>query len=157
MALVYLGLGSNLGNGIENLNRSLDLLNRQVGTVKAVSAYVESEPWGFESEHRFTNAVCALETSLDPMQLLDETQAVERQMGRTHKHGAGESYTDRIIDIDILMYDAAPWENPCRKPGVGLFLKSERLTLPHPLIFEREFVWGPLADCYKRLLATQSE
>lgn len=131
--LYYLGLGSNLGDGRETLNRAVAML-AQLGTIVAVSSYIESEPWGFESEHIFTNAVAALKTSLDPMTLLDETQSIERQMGRTSKHAAGESYTDRIIDIDLLEYDGPP-------------LHNERLTLPHPFIGVRDFVRLPLQEC----------
>lgn len=136
MALVFLGLGSNLGDGKANLDQALLLIGQQVGEVKAISSYIESEPWGFDSVYRFTNAVCAVETVLEPMLLLDETQAIERKMGRTHKHQPGESYTDRIIDIDILTYD-------------NLTLNNNRLTLPHPLIEEREFVYRPLNECKK--------
>ena len=138
MARVFLGLGSNLGDGRANLNRALDLIVANVGPLLAVSDYIESEPWGFASEHRFTNAVCAVETGLGPMALLDITQEIERQMGRTHKHAAGESYTDRIIDIDILTYDDVTMHN-------------ERLTLPHPLIGQRDFVKIPLQDCLNKL------
>ena len=138
MARVFLGLGSNLGDGRANLNRALDLIVANVGPLLAVSDYIESEPWGFASEHRFTNAVCAVETGLGPMALLDITQEIERQMGRTHKHAVGESYTDRIIDIDILTYDDVTMHN-------------ERLTLPHPLIGQRDFVKIPLQDCLNKL------
>lgn len=138
MARVFLGLGSNLGDGRANLDRALELISVRVGTLLAVSDYIGSEPWGFTSEHRFTNAVCAVETGLGPMALLDITQEIERQMGRTHKHAPGESYTDRIIDIDILSYDDVSMHN-------------ERLTLPHPLIGQRDFVKIPLQDCINKL------
>ena len=138
MARVFLGLGSNLGDGRANLNRALDLIVANVGPLLAVSDYIESEQWGFASEHRFTNAVCAVETGLGPMALLDITQEIERQMGRIHKHAAGESYTDRTIDIDILTYDDVTMHN-------------ERLTLPHPLIGQRDFVKIPLQDCLNKL------
>ncbi len=137
MPHVFLGLGSNLGDGNGQLNRALDLLREQVGEVLVVSDYVQSEPWGFRSEHIFTNAVCLVQTTLTPWQLLDQTQAIERQMGRTHKHAPGESYTDRIIDIDILLYD-------------DVTIQSERLTLPHPYIEQRDFVKFPLQQCRER-------
>jgi len=135
--LYFLGLGSNLGNGRDNLDEAVELL-RQLGTVTALSSYIESEPWGFESAHRFTNAVVALKSELDPMTLLDETQRIERQMGRTHKHRPGESYTDRTIDIDLLEYD-------------GPAINCERLTLPHPLIDVRDFVRIPLLECKNQM------
>lgn len=138
--LAYLGLGSNLGDGRENLARAIRLLNKQVGEVVAEATVIESEPWGFESEHRFTNGAVAVMTALDPMALLDATQRIERQMGRTHKHRPGESYTDRIIDIDLLEYDT-------------LHLETPRLTLPHPLISQRDFVSGPLEECRMKILS----
>lgn len=132
--IAYLGLGSNLGDGRSNLLQAIALLKEQVGAVKAISTFIESEPWGFESEHRFTNAVVAVEAVCTPMELLELTQAIERQMGRTHKHQPGESYTDRIIDIDILLF------GDCH-------VATAQLTIPHPLINERDFVKVPLAEC----------
>jgi len=134
--LFYLGLGSNLGDGRENINRAVELLG-QVGRIIAVSELIESEPWGFESIHGFTNAVASFQTSLTPMQLLEETQRIEKKMGRTQKHRPGESYTDRIIDIDLLIYD-------------GPAISNERLTLPHPLIEKRDFVRIPLMECIEK-------
>lgn len=136
--LTFLGLGSNLGDGPANLDQALLLLSQQVGEVKVVSSYIESEPWGFQSEHRFTNAVCVVDTTLTPLQLLDATQAIERQMGRTHKHAPGQSYTDRIIDIDILTYQ-------------GVAMHTEQLTLPHPMIEQRDFVYLPMQECEEKL------
>lgn len=134
MPILYLGLGSNLGDGRANLDRAIELLSARLGAPVAVSSYLVSEPWGFESEHRFTNAVAAFETDADPWDLLDMTQSIEREMGRTVKHRPGESYTDRIIDIDLLEY--GDWH-----------IESERLSLPHPLIAQRDFVLMPLMEC----------
>lgn len=138
MSRTFLGLGSNLGDGKANLDRAIELIGQQIGSIQVVSSYMKSEPWGFKSQHRFTNAVCAVDTVLDPMELLDMTQAIERQMGRAHKHKSGESYTDRIIDIDILTYD-------------NIIINNERLTIPHPLIEQREFVYRPLNECINKL------
>lgn len=138
--IIYIGLGSNLGNGARNLDLALARLRQDVGEVLYTSAYFESEPWGFESEHRFTNAVTVLRTTLDPISLLDVTQHIERQMGRTHKRKAGEGYRDRIIDLDLLLYD-------------DLHLETERLTLPHPHIADRDFVRIPLEECRQGLAA----
>ena len=133
--IAYIGLGSNLGNGSSNLDRAVELLGESAGRVLYTSKYIESEPWGFESQHRFTNAVTVIETDLDPMALLDVTQQIERQMGRTHKRRhRSESYHDRVIDLDLLLCD-------------DLQIANERLTLPHPLIEERDFVRLPLAEC----------
>ncbi len=135
---VFIALGSNLGDGPVLLDRAVALIAEQIGKVLCVSSYMESEPWGFVSEHRFTNAVCVVRTSLEPLPLLDATQMIERQMGRTQKHRVGESYTDRIIDLDILLYD-------------DLNYQDERLTIPHPFIADRDFVRIPLQECIEKI------
>jgi len=132
--IVYIGLGSNLGNGPKNLDRAVAALQEEVGEVLYTSAYIESEPWGFESEHRFTNAVTVVSTSLEPLALLDLTQRIERRLGRTRKRKRGEGYSDRVIDLDLLVYD-------------DVQIESERLTLPHPHITDRDFVRLPLEEC----------
>lgn len=132
--IAYIGLGSNLGDGPHNLDAAVEQLAQRVGEVLYTSAYIESQPWGFASEHSFTNAVTVVRTTLSPIDLLDVTQQIEREMGRTHKHKPGESYTDRIIDLDILLYD-------------DLHVTSKRLTIPHPLIEARDFVRLPLEEC----------
>lgn len=131
--IAYLGLGSNLGDGKTHLDKAIELLSEQVGRVVKVAKYIESEPWGFESEHRFTNSAVKILTKLSPMELLEKTQSIERQMGRVLKHKPGEPYTDRIIDIDILLYD-------------DISVKTERLTIPHPHIKDRDFVLIPLNE-----------
>ncbi len=138
--LVYLGLGSNLGDTAENLRRAIALLNQHRDSrILAVYTIVTSNPWGFESDHLFTNAVAAMETTLSPETLLDMTESIEKRLGRQNKHRPGEPYEDRTIDIDILTYD-------------DVHCNSERLTLPHPHIEERDFVRLPLAEC-RRLVA----
>ena len=132
--IVYIGLGSNLGDGSKNLDKAVALLQKEAGDVLYTSAYIESEPWGFESEHRFTNAVTVISTTLEPLPLLDLTQQIERRMGRTRKRRRGEGYSDRVIDLDLLIYD-------------DLQLETERLILPHPHIAERDFVRLPLEEC----------
>ena len=103
--IVYIGLGSNLGDGPKNLDKAVALLQKEAGEVLYTSAYIESEPWGFESEHRFTNAVTVISTTLEPLPLLDLTQQIEQRMGRTRKRRRGEGYSDRVIDLDLLIYD----------------------------------------------------
>lgn len=136
--IIYIGLGSNLGDGPAHLDDAVSRLQREVGEVLYTSAYVRSEPWGFESQHTFTNAVTVMRTTLDPLTLLDVTQRIEREMGRTHKRRPGEGYHDRIIDLDILCYD-------------DLRLSTERLVLPHPHIAARDFVRLPLEECREAL------
>ena len=129
---VYLGLGSNLGNREENLRGALFEIASSVGVVEAVSSFIVTEPWGFESTHTFVNAVCRVQTRLSPMEVLDATQAIERNLGRTQKSVDG-FYSDRLIDIDILLYD--DWK-----------VDTPRLVIPHPLMAQRDFVKIPLAE-----------
>ena len=107
------------------------LLAERVGDVLALSGFYETEPWGFQSENTFLNAALRLETSLSPLELLKATQQIEAEMGRTQKSNG--TYHDRIIDIDILLYD-------------DLILQTPELTLPHPLMQDRRFVMEPLLE-----------
>ena len=129
---LYLALGSNMGQRHANIMRALELIDQRVGSVYRVSSLIETEPWGFDSPHRFVNAVCLVHTMLSPRLCLEETQLIEREMGRTRK-SEGEVYADRIIDIDLLMYDQL---EVC-EPG---------LVLPHPHMQERDFVMRPLRE-----------
>lgn len=129
---LYLSLGTNLGNKRENLTRAIELLSLALGKCIAVSQFIETTPWGFDSENSFLNCVAAFETALAPMQLLDMTESIERELGRTQKSNNGH-YRDRIIDIDILLY------------GDNIIV-NDRLTIPHPLMHKRDFVLEPLAE-----------
>ena len=129
---VYLSLGTNLGDKEQNLMSAITEIERRIGPIRAQSAFLTTEPWGFESENSFLNAAVRVETDLAPLALLDETQQIERDMGRTQKSVEGK-YHDRIIDIDILLYD-------------DLHIQTKRLTIPHPLMYERDFVLIPLRE-----------
>lgn len=128
---VYLSLGTNIGNKEQNLTRAIEHLSLALGKCLAVSPFIETAPWGFESENSFLNCAAAFDTDLDPLGLLDATESIERELGRTHKSHGGH-YSDRIIDIDILLYG-------------DTVVESERLTIPHPLMHLRDFVLEPLA------------
>lgn len=135
---VYLSLGTNLGNKEQNLLTAIAEIGRRIGPIKAQSAFLATEPWRFESENTFLNAAIRIETELSPIALLDETQQIERDMGRTQKSSANcqlstVNYQDRIIDIDILLYD-------------DLHIDTPRLTIPHPLMQQRDFVLIPLKE-----------
>ncbi len=133
--MLYLSIGTNLGDKNHNLSRALELIGQRVGKVVAYSGVFETEPWGFSSPNTFFNAAVAVKTTLAPLEALAATQEIEREMGRTHKSVDGH-YTDRIIDIDLLLYDgecSAPFESPT-------------LTLPHPHLHERRFVLEPLFE-----------
>ena len=132
MTTVYLGLGTNIGNRKENLTRAIEALSLALGPCTAQSSFIETAPWGFDSDNPFLNCAVAFETELTPLLLLDTTEKVERELGRTTK-STGGTYHDRIIDIDILLYGSVVIETP-------------RLTIPHPLMHLRDFVLEPLAE-----------
>lgn len=136
--LAYLSLGTNLGNKEENLNTAIRLIEEQIGDVVRLSAPYISEPWGFCSENNFLNCALALHTEFGPEGLLVVTQRIEQLMGRVHKSMDGQ-YRDRLIDIDILFYDA-------------LVMHSPILTIPHPLLHRRMFVLKPLVEIAPTLL-----
>ncbi len=130
MATLYLSLGTNMGDRPKNLSQAMELIAREVGTVVAASDVIETEPWGFDSGNAFLNMVAKVETELEPIDALHVTQEIEKRLGRSEKSENGV-YHDRIIDIDLLMYD-------------DLIMNTPQLTLPHPLMRQRPFVMEPL-------------
>lgn len=137
---LYLSLGSNLGDRHALLRQAIELLAGRVGVVRRQSSFIETEPWGFESEHPFLNAVICLETELTPVRCLIETQTIERELGRLQKSSDGH-YHDRPIDIDILLYDDLRFSTSVYTPW-----GYQRLIVPHPLMQERDFVMRPLNE-----------
>jgi len=131
MALVYLGLGTNLGDKELNLNTAVQRLSIEVGSIVMLSSFIATDSWGYESENEFLNAVVLVDTILSPLGVLEKTQSIERSMGRAANTTIG--YHDRPIDIDILLYD-------------NLILDSPELKIPHPLMTKRDFVLIPLAE-----------
>ena len=129
---VYLGLGSNLGDKEENIRKAIELIGLRVGLVARQSSLITTEPWGFESDNQFVNAAVLCITELSPREVLRATQKIEREMGRSNK-SVGGNYSDRIIDIDILLYDELRVDEP-------------DLQIPHPLMLKREFVMIPLRE-----------
>lgn len=132
MAIAYLGLGSNLGNKRHNLIKAAALLAERAGDILALSSFYETAPWGFVSDNSFLNAAMKLETTLSPLELLETTQEIEKELGRTEKSNSSD-YQDRVIDVDLLLYD-------------DQILQTPVLTLPHPHLHERRFVLEPLAE-----------
>jgi len=128
---VYLGLGSNLGERKELIQKAITLVNERIGTVTRQSSLIETEPWGFESSHKFLNGVILCETALTPREVLKGTQQIERELGRKKKTTL--TYKDRPIDIDILLYDDLKVDEP-------------DLKIPHPLMHQRDFVMIPLKE-----------
>ena len=93
---VYLGLGTNLGDKESNLHVAVRKINERIGEVTALSAFYVTAPWGFSSENSFLNAACCVESVLPPLDILRETQEIERELGRMKK-SAGGNYSDRLM------------------------------------------------------------
>jgi 2-amino-4-hydroxy-6-hydroxymethyldihydropteridine diphosphokinase len=128
----YIGLGSNLGDREQTLIRALELLARDDEVdVVAVSAFRETDPWGYEDQPPFLNTAAAVETDLPPRALLERLLEVEQALGRAR--GKGPRYGPRTIDLDLLLYG----EERLQEPGI---------TLPHPRLHERAFALEPLAE-----------
>ncbi len=137
MALAYLGLGTNIGNKRKNMVTAAALLAERAGDVLSLSSFYETDPWGFASENTFLNAALELKTDCSSMELLRLTQLIEREMGRTQK--SENSYHDRIIDIDLLLYG-------------NVIVHTEELVVPHPLMHQRLFVMQPLVEIAPSLI-----
>ena len=128
---VFLGIGSNIGDKLQHIEASLALLQQKAGTIKKVSAFYETEPWGFQSDDTFLNIVAEIETCLSPSDLFAACKNIENKLGREQKKA--NAYQSRPIDIDVLFYG-------------NEILKTEQLAIPHPLIQERLFVLQPFCD-----------
>ena len=130
--LLYVSLGANTGRREESIGRAVAMMEEEIGKCTACSRLYETEPQGFASPNLFLNAAAAFITALSASEILQITQDIERRLGRTAKSTGGH-YADRPIDIDILLYD-------------DMIIKSEELTIPHPLITERDLVMKPLVE-----------
>lgn len=140
MFTYYLSLGTNLGNRAENIDCAIDLLTQRVGKPVSRSALYDTAPVGFASANRFLNAAVVLRSRLAPDEVLQATQLIEREMGRMQKSNDG-AYTDRIIDIDILLA-----ETPATPQTPHLVIDTPEFSLPHKHLAERRFVLEPLAE-----------
>lgn len=140
MAIVYLGLGSNLGDREANLDEAERRLSETPGvTLLRVSNRIRTAPWGVTDQPEFLNGVAAIETDLAPLDLLRVVKAIEREMGRQ----PAPRWGPRLIDIDLLLYDR-------------LTVHTPDLTLPHPELLKRAFVREPLREIAPDLFAQLS-
>ena len=155
---VYLSLGSNLGDREQQLKQAIRFIDERIGEVVRQSSFIETEPWGFQSDHRFLNAAICCLTDKTPREVLQLTQQIERDLGKTKAHATRRapqssalspqpssithhpsalspqpSYFNRPIDIDILLYD--DWK-----------VSEPDLKIPHPLMHQRDFVMIPLKE-----------
>lgn len=129
MNLTYLAIGTNIGNRGANLELAISAINRLVGVVEVQSSTYQTAAWGLEHQADFYNQVLCVKTELEPIFLLKECQEIEKKMGRVRK----ENWGPRVIDIDILFFNDST-------------IKSTRLTIPHPLLQDRNFVLVPLCE-----------
>ncbi|POY47547.1 2-amino-4-hydroxy-6-hydroxymethyldihydropteridine diphosphokinase [Avibacterium paragallinarum] len=130
MKCVYIALGSNLATPVQQLENALKALAELADSeLIAVSPFYQSKPLGPQDQPDYVNAVACLHTALSPLALLDELQRIEKEQGRVRLRRWGE----RTLDLDILLYDKE-------------IRQSERLTLPHYDMKNREFVIVPLYD-----------
>ena len=148
---LYLSLGSNSGDRKKNIEDALSLLNIELGTpFKRLSSLIETDPWGFESDNKFMNAAVLYELELkkgynpeaEGLMVLEICKDIERKLGRTgspqYDDDGKRIYSDRPIDIDILLFGD---DN----------IDCEELTVPHKLMYERDFVMVPLKEINNKL------
>lgn len=126
---VFLGLGSNVGNRLENLKAAQALIHKNVGKIAKKSHVYETQPWGKTDQEAFLNMVIMINTSLDPRDMLDALSKLERELGR-ERH---EKWGPRIIDIDILFYGKR-------------IIRDKGLEIPHPELHKRAFVLIPMLE-----------
>jgi 2-amino-4-hydroxy-6-hydroxymethyldihydropteridine diphosphokinase len=151
---LYLGLGSNQGDRAQNIEHAVSMLNVELKTpYKAISSLLETEPWGFESQEKFMNAVVLYELDLpegynaeaEGLMILEICKDIERKIGRIGEPQYDEKgervYTDRPIDIDILLFG----DNK---------IDCEELTVPHKLMYERDFVMETLNEIFPKFHST---
>jgi len=123
MNRVVLLTGGNLGNRAQVLSKAYDLISRRIGSISASSPLVESEPWGFDSDEAFLNQVLVVETEQEALEVLANTQAIEKELGRKRKK---TQWVSREIDIDILFFN-------------DQIINLEQLTVPHKQLHKRKF------------------
>ena len=127
---VILSIGSNLGNRLENIERSLELIHQEVGTIIKVSRLYETPAWGFESD-AFYNCALVLHTFSSAQKVLSQVLKIEKRLGRLRNKV--QEYQSRTIDIDLIAFDSE-------------IITTEKLEIPHPLMQNRNFVLLPIQD-----------
>ena len=123
----YLNIGSNLGDARANLRRAIAALSAGTGGC-AVTRTMESEPWGFDSPHRFVNVGVMLRSALEPLDMLQWLHDIEHRLGSAAHRDARGGYVDRLVDIDIMAID-------------DLVIDTPELTVPHRHLMDRDFFY----------------
>jgi len=127
---IFLSLGSNQGERLENLQKAIDLLAEKVGKINKISSVYQTESWGFKSDS-FLNICTEITTNLNPELLWEQIVSIEQLLGR--ERSETKEYQARIIDIDVLLFEDE-------------IIFSKELIVPHPKMLERKFVLVPLAE-----------
>jgi 2-amino-4-hydroxy-6-hydroxymethyldihydropteridine diphosphokinase len=128
VSTAFIALGANLGDRFATMHEAIDRI-RELGTVRMISSFYETDPVGYLDQPKFLNAVLELQTELGPLELLYRLLGIEADLGRVRSF----ANAPRSIDLDLLLFDAT-------------ILESQRLTVPHPRMLERAFVMVPLAE-----------
>ncbi|MFZ3564880.1 2-amino-4-hydroxy-6-hydroxymethyldihydropteridine diphosphokinase [Tenacibaculum finnmarkense] len=134
--ITYLSIGTNQGNRLENLQNAINLIAKNIGTVQQIASVYETPSLGFKGAD-FYNTCIKVSTCLSPEKLIKNLLYLEDELGRTRKNKGG--YTDRIIDLDILLYNDE-------------IIFSENVIVPHPRMLQRKFVLVPLVEIAKKTL-----
>jgi 2-amino-4-hydroxy-6-hydroxymethyldihydropteridine diphosphokinase len=129
MAIIYIGIGSNLGDKEGNCKTAIERLSKNGIAVKKISSPYRTKPWGVEDQPDFVNMAVKAETNVNPSELLTILKTIEKEMGRQD----GVRWGPRLIDLDLLFYD-------------DLVFSCDELAIPHPLLHEREFVLLPMTE-----------
>ncbi len=129
--IVYLSLGSNLGDRIDSIQQALQKIEAECGPLEKVSKYYETAPWGFETDNHFLNVCASITTRKPPLELLKSLQSIEKELGRKRSQQSG--YASRTIDIDIISYGQS-------------IIEDTVLKVPHPEFIHRNFVLIPLLE-----------
>lgn len=131
-SFVYLSIGSNVGDRLAIIENAQTLIRNRIGKIHRKSPIYENPPVGFAADTLFYNTCVIVRTKFSPIDVLDEIQNIEKELGRTSKT-IDHQYSSRTIDIDIVFYNDE-------------IIKNERLSIPHPLFQDRRFVLRPLND-----------
>lgn len=129
MNVAFLGLGGNMGDRLENLRATIDLVKQHCGEVLKISGVYETEAWGSDSKNSYLNQVVKINTHLTLTELLENMMTIEQKLGRVRK----DQNSDRTADLDILFYN-------------DLILHTQEIQVPHPRLHLRKFVLIPLAE-----------
>jgi len=128
--ITYLSLGTNEGNKLENLQNAINIISQEIGSILKIASVYKTASWGFDGQD-FYNTCIKVSTHLPPDTLITKLLNIEKELGRKRKEKEG--YVDRVIDIDIILFDEE-------------IIFSEQLIVPHPRMLARKFVLVPLVE-----------